>query len=68
MGIDPKLQWCQCGYHWRPTKLEKILMIIMGEYVKTCPRCQCKLRLVLVNYVVCKERRNVDKRELWQRC
>lgn len=68
MGIDPTLQWCQCGYCWRPTIWQKIVMLMRGSYVKCCPRCQCKMRLVLVSHVVCKERKCIDKKELWRKC
>ena len=67
MSIDPKLQHCQCGYSWRPTLLQKIVMLVFGSYTKRCPRCQCRMRLVLYNFVVCKERKNVDKKELWRK-
>ena len=63
---DPKLQHCKCGYSWRPTSYQKIRMLLQGYYVKTCPRCGCKMKLVLYYFVVCKERRNIDKRELWR--
>ena len=59
MKHDPKLQHCNCGYSWRPGTLEKLVMLIFGKYVKRCPQC-------LYNFVVCKEREKVDKRELWE--
>jgi hypothetical protein len=67
MGIDPKRQTCQCGYSFIPSTWQKIIMLVRGEYVKRCPRCQCKLTLVLYSMVDCKKRENVDKRELWKR-
>jgi NAD-dependent SIR2 family protein deacetylase len=66
--IDPKLQRCQCGYCWRPTTWQKLLMLVNGEYLKRCPRCQSTMRLVFIGHVVVTERRNIDKKELWQRC
>lgn len=66
MSIDPKIVWCSCGYHFRPGTLEKIIMLLRGRYVRKCPRCQTRMTLVLYNFVVCKERENVDKRELWK--
>ena len=65
--MNPKLQHCQCGYCFQPTLWMKVLMLITGGYVKRCPRCQCQMKLVLYNFVVCKERRMVDKKELWKR-
>lgn len=66
MKHDPKLQHCQCGYHFRPRTLDKIIMLLRGQYVKKCPRCQTRMTLVLYNFVVCKERETIDKRELWK--
>ena len=66
MKHDPKRQYCQCGYSWRPGTFEKVMMLLKGGYVKTCPRCQCKLHLVLYNFVVCKKREQVDNKELWK--
>ena len=66
MKHDPKRQYCQCGYSWRPGTFEKLVMLIFGKYVKRCPRCQSRMKLVLYNFVVCKEREKVDKRELWE--
>ena len=66
MKHDPKRQYCQCGYSWRPGTFEKLVMWIFGKYVKRCPRCQSRMKLVLYNFVVCKEREKVDKRELWE--
>ena len=65
--MNPKLQHCQCGYCFHPTLWMKVLMLITGSYVKRCPQCQCQMELVLYNFVVCKERRMVDKKELWKR-
>lgn len=66
MSIDPKLVHCQCGYSFQPTLWMKVLMLLFGGYVKRCPRCQCRMKLVLYNFVVCKEREKLDKRELWE--
>ena len=66
MSIDPTRQYCQCGYSWRPTVYQKIVMLLRGRYVRKCPRCQCKMTLVLYSFVVCKRREQVDKRELWK--
>ncbi len=67
MKHDPKKQYCQCGYSWTPGTFEKIIMLLFGRYVKRCPRCQCRMVLRLYNFVVCKERENVDKKELWRK-
>ena len=67
MSIDPKLQYCSCGYCWTPGLYEKIVMLIRGEYVKKCPRCQTRLHCKLYNFVVIKERDRIDKKELWRK-
>ena len=66
MKHDPTLQHCQCGYSWRPSLFQKVVMLVTGSYVKRCPQCQCRMKLVLYNFVVCKEREKLDKKELWQ--
>ena len=66
MKHDPKIVWCSCGYNFRPGTLEKIIMLLFGEYTKRCPRCQTEMRCVLYHFVVCKERIKVDKKELWK--
>lgn len=67
MPIDPKLQYCSCGYNWKPTVYQKIVMLVRGHYMKVCPRCQTHMRLVLIEHVVCIERETIDKKELWKR-
>ena len=67
MPIDPKLQHCSCGYSWRPGTYEKLVMLVRGEYTKTCPRCQNRMRLIMVEHVVCTEREQINKEELWKR-
>lgn len=66
MSIDPKLQWCRCGYHWKPSVYQKIVMLVRGEYVRTCPRCQSKMTLRLVNYVVCVKREECVDKMIWR--
>ena len=66
MTHDPKLQWCRCGYHFKPSTWMKIIMLIRGQYIKTCPRCQCKLHLHLYHFVVCKKREKVRNDEIYK--
>ena len=65
--MKAKLQYCNCGYHWTPTTWQKIIMLVRGEYVKKCPRCQTRLHCRLYNFVVVKERDRIDKKELWRK-
>ena len=66
MKHDPKLVHCQCGYCFRPGLWHKMVMLVTGSYVKRCPRCQCRMVLRLYNFVVVKERKVIDKKELWK--
>lgn len=47
-----KMQWCNCGYCFQPSLYQKLIMLIWGEYVFTCPRCHSKLKFILVHHVV----------------
>ena len=67
MTRNPKLQWCSCGYHFKPTLWMKIVMLVHGEYVKTCPRCQNRLHLHLYHFVVCKKREQVRTDEIYKK-
>ena len=64
--MDPTRQYCQCGWSFKPTIWHKVLMLVRGCYVRKCPRCQTRMTLVLYNFVVCKRRETVDKKELWK--
>ena len=65
--IDPKLQSCSnCGYTWKPGLLQKIIMLIFGEYTKTCPRCQSRITLKFIGHVVKVDTVNVNKNDIWR--
>lgn len=67
MVIDPKLQTCSCGYSFTPSLFMKLVMLVRGEYVKRCPRCQAKLTFVLVSHVVKVDTKVVKGKErLWR--
>ena len=66
--IDPEKITCQCGYSFKPSLFEKIRMLVNNDkYIKTCPKCQSRLKLILVEHVVCDKRNNLDKTELWRK-
>ena len=67
MKIDPKLQRCRCGWYFRPTKVQKCLMILLNDYSIRCPQCGAKMTLRCVHHVVCIKRENLDKTELWKK-
>ena len=49
---DPTLERCKCGYTWRWSKWQLILMLIRGKYIHTCPKCMCMTEHVLIYHVV----------------
>ena len=66
MGNDPKREYCSCGYSFTPSTLLKIILLVKGDYVKRCPRCQAEMELHLSHFVYVKRRKdNTDKR-IWE--
>lgn len=66
--IDPTLQYCStCGMTWKPRLHHKILMLIRGEYSRTCPQCQTVMRFKLMHHVVKTETRGLKNRDrIWK--
>lgn len=65
--INPKLEFCSCGYCFEPTLFMKIIILVKGSYVKRCPKCQCNLVLQMSSFVYVNERKhNLDK-NIWRR-
>ena len=62
--IDPKLQYCQCGYSFVPGLFMKIRMLVFGEYSWRCPRCHTVLKFRLMHHVVKVDTVSVKEREL----
>ena len=69
LGIDPRLQYCtNCGQTWKPNTYHKIVMLVRGEYTRTCPQCQTKMKFRLMHHVVKVETERIKKDyELWER-
>lgn len=67
--IDPKLEYCTtCKCSWRPGLLHKLIMLITGEYIYTCPQCQTRMQYKLIHHVVkTGTEPNKDRMELWRR-
>ena len=67
--IDPKLEYCTtCKCSWRPGLLHKLIMLITGEYIYTCPQCQTRMQYKLIHHVVKTKTEPVkDKSRLWRR-
>lgn len=69
MNIDPKLQTCSnCGCSWSPGTIHKIIMLIFGCYIWTCPQCQSRLEFRLMNHVVKVNTEKVLDERIWRRC
>ena len=65
--IDPRLQRCRCGYQFIPSLFMKVVMLVKGEYVKTCPRCQARMRFKLMNHTVKVETVEIKNRDrIWR--
>ncbi len=64
--LNPKLQYCRCGYTFTPTLIMKLRMLIKGSYIYHCPVCHRSLKLILVNHVVCVDsKENLDEK-IWR--
>ena len=67
MKIDPKMQYCSCGYAFLPSTFQKVVMLIKGQYIKTCPKCGTKMTLKLISHVICSKREIIkNKSNLWK--
>ena len=64
--IDPELEWCSCGYNFRPTTFMKIIMLIKGSYTVKCPRCHKIMILGLSHFVYVKRRKNETDKGIWK--
>ena len=65
--VNPKLQFCKCGYSFTPSVFMKILMLLCGKYVMVCPRCGSRITLKLINHVVVVKRESVIDAIVWER-
>ena len=64
---DPRLQRCKCGYSFIPSTFMKVIMLVKGEYVKTCPRCQSRMRLKMIHHIVKVDTVSIKNRdEMWK--
>lgn len=64
---DPKREYCGCGYSFIPSIYDKIVCLIKGARYKRCPRCGCRLELRMSHFVYIKDRKVIDKKELWRK-
>ena len=65
--MNPKIQYCQCGYQWIPGTYHKIMMLLKGEYVWTCPKCQARITFQLIGHVVKVDTVKVLDERIWKR-
>lgn len=66
--MNPKSQWCNCGYTFQPSVYQKVIMLIKGKYIYTCPKCHSKLKFVLIHHVVKVDASSIKNPEkIWRR-
>ena len=65
--MNPKREYCSCGYNFEPTVWQKLVMLLCGEYVKRCPQCQTEMTLKLVYHVITTDRKTNLKKEIWEK-
>lgn len=52
MGIDPKLNYCSCGYTFTVSTLQKLRMLLQDSIIITCPRCGNRMTYRLIHHTV----------------
>ena len=68
MSIDPKLQYCQCGYTWKFSKWELLLMFLGIRNTFRCPQCQAVMEFKLIHHTVKIKSKNVLDEDIWRKC
>ena len=68
MSIDPKLQYCQCGYTWKFNKLELLLMFLHLRNTIRCPQCQSIMEYQIIYHTVKMNTRKVLDEDIWRKC
>ena len=65
--VDPTLQYCNCGFTFRPGLYHKLLMLLFNSYSWRCPKCGTKLKFKLVHHVVKVDTVSIKNREkVWR--
>lgn len=65
--MNPKIQYCQCGYHWLPKWYHKLVMLLRGQYIFICPCCQSRITFVLIGHVVKIDTVKVLDERIWKK-
>ena len=65
--MNPKREYCSCGYSFEPTVWQKLIMLLNGRYVKRCPQCQTEMTLKLVYHVITIDRRTNLNKRIWEK-
>ena len=50
--IDPKLNYCRCGYTFHISQWQRLRMLLFGDMVITCPRCQTRMTFRLIHHAI----------------
>jgi len=66
MSIDPKLNYCRCGYTWKFTRFDILLMFLGLKDTFRCPRCQALMKFKLIYHTAKVSTENIDRGELWK--
>lgn len=68
MPIDPKREYCSCGYSFIPSTFQRIRMLLNDkELTVRCPRCQAEMTLRLSQFVYVKSRQQTMDKRIWRK-
>lgn len=67
--IDPKMNYCECGYKWKFNRLDKLLMFLHIRNTVRCPHCGNLMEYKLIYHIVkVGTKPNKDRMEIWKKC
>ena len=66
--IDPKLNKCTyCTWTFKITMLQRIIMLLFGDIVIRCPKCQTEMTFTLIHHSVkVKSVMNKNRERIWK--
>ena len=65
VNIDPLNNFCRCGHTFKLRGWQKLLMMVRGQYVYTCPHCHSRMTFKLIYHTVKVDTENMDE-EIWE--
>ena len=66
MKVDPKLQYCQCGYTWKFSRWELLLMFLGIRNKFRCPQCQSVMEFKIIYHTVKLSSERVFDDSIWK--